>query len=71
MNKWLDELEDDISELRTRLNYVESSFDNVEENFEHMEAQLESIDFVIDDECLTKEEIISRIRDILKGNNND
>ena len=65
MNKYLDELESDISELRTRLNYVESSFDNMKEDFEHMETQLEDIQSVIDSECLNEEEKFRRIDDIL------
>ena len=65
MNKYLDELESDITELHTRLNYVESSFDNMKEDFECMETQLEDIESIIDSECLNKKEIISRIQKIL------
>lgn len=65
MNKYLDELESDITELRTRLDYVESSFDNMKEDFECMEMQLEDIESIIDSECLNKKEIISRIQKIL------
>ena len=65
MNKYLDELESDISELGTRLDYVESSFDNMKEDFEHMETQLEDIESVLNNECLTEEGKISRIQDIL------
>ena len=65
MNKYLDELESDISELRTRLDYVESSFDNMKEDFECMETQLEDIESIIDSEYLNKKEIISRIQKIL------
>lgn len=65
MNKYLDELESDITELHTRLNYVESSFDNMKEDFEHMETQLEDIESIIDNECFTEEGKISRIQHIL------
>ncbi len=65
MNKYLDELESDISELRTRLDYVESSFDNMKEDFEYMETQLEDIESVVDSVCLTRKEIIDRIKNIL------
>ena len=56
MNRYLDELESDISELRTRLDYVESSFDNMKEDFESMESKLDDIQSVIDSGALTEEE---------------
>lgn len=65
MNRYLDELESDISELRTRLDYVESSFDNMKEDFESMESKLDDIQSVIDSECLNDEEKFRRIDDIL------
>ena len=58
MNKNLDELESDISELRTRLYYVEISFEN-------MESKLDDIQWVINDEVLNEEEKFRRIDDIL------
>ena len=65
MNKYLDELESDISELRTRLDYVESSFDNMKEDFESMESKLDDIQSVIDSEALNEEEKFGRIDEIL------
>lgn len=65
MNKYLDELESDISELRTRIDYVESSFDNMKEDFEYMGTKLEDIESVIDSGCLTKGEMINKIQNIL------
>lgn len=65
MNKYLDELESDISELRTRLDYVESSFDNMREDFKNMESKLDDIQWVINDEVLNEEEKFRRIDDIL------
>ena len=65
MNRYLDELESDISRLRTKLDYVESSFDNVKEDFESMEYKLDDIQSVIDSEVLTEEGKISRIDEIL------
>ena len=65
MNKNLDELESDISDLRTRLYYVESSFDNMREDFENMESKLDDIQWVINDEVLNEEEKVRRIDDIL------
>ena len=65
MNKNLDELESDISDLRTRLYYVESSFDNMREDFENMESKLDDIQWVINDEVLNEEEKFRRIDDIL------
>lgn len=65
MSRYLDELESDITELRTRLDYVESSFDNMKEDFECMETQLEDIESIIDSECLTKKEMVDRIQKIL------
>ena len=65
MSRYLDELESDISELRTRLYYVASSFDNIKEDFESMESKLVDIQSVVDSEVLTEEGKISRIEDIL------
>ena len=65
MSKYLDELESDISELRTRLDYVESSFDNMKEDFETMENTLDDIQSLIDNEELNEEEKFRRIDEIL------
>lgn len=65
MSRYLDELESDISELRTRLDYVESSFDNMKEDFESMESKLDDIQSVIDSGALNEEDKIGRIEDIL------
>lgn len=65
MNEYLNELESDIEDIESRVNYALSSFKDVEREFENMESKLEDIQSVIDNEVLTPEGMISEIESIL------
>lgn len=65
MNKYLNELESDLSELETRIHYAQSSYDDVEKEFEEMEKKLDDISDVIVEDELTVEEKITEIKAIL------
>ena len=70
MNKYLEELKDDLSDVRQRLEYAESSYDDVENSFEEMDIKLDDIKDIIEDES-TAEEKVTRIKEILTRKNDN
>lgn len=70
MNKYLEELKDDLSDVRQRLEYAESTYDDVENSFEEMGIKLDDIKDIIEDES-TAEEKVTRIKEILTRKNDN
>lgn len=65
MNKYLEELKNDLSDIKQRLEYAESSYDDVEKIFEEIDIKLDDIKDIIEDK-LTAEEKVTKIKEILK-----